>query len=189
MYVVIGLGKTGVSCVRWLRAQGAAVRVLDTRDNPPGLDAVRAEFPGLELHCGGLRADWLESAQALVVSPGIAVATPAIAAAAAKGVEVIGDIELFARHVRATQPGAKVIGITGSNGKSTVTALVGEMATAAGRLADEIAEHRLGDLKIGDDAIFQRADSFNVFMRFFMHLHRFMTDSDCLFGPAIHGHD
>lgn len=133
MYVVIGLGKTGVSCVRWLRAQGESVRVLDTRDNPPGLDAVRAEFPGLDIHCGGFREDWLASARTLVVSPGIAIATPEIAAAAAQGVEVIGDIELFARHVRAAQPGAKVIGITGSNGKSTVTALVGEMAKVAGR--------------------------------------------------------
>lgn len=132
MYVVVGLGKTGVSCVRWLRAQGAAVRVLDTRNDPPGIDAVRAEFPGIEVHLGGFRADWLESAATLVVSPGIAVAEPAIAAAAAKGVEVLGDIELFARHVRRTQPGVPVIGITGSNGKSTVTALLGDMVTAAG---------------------------------------------------------
>jgi len=132
MYVVIGLGKTGVSCVRWLRAQGAAVRVLDTRANPPGLDAVQREFPGLEIHCGGLRADWLAAAATLVVSPGIAIATPEIAAAAARGAAVVGDIELFARHVAATQPAVPVIAITGSNGKSTVTALVGEMAAAAG---------------------------------------------------------
>lgn len=132
MHVVIGLGKTGVSCVRWLRAQGVAVRVLDTRDNPPGLDAVRAEFPGLEIHLGSFRADWLESARVVVVSPGVAIADPSIVAAAAKGVEIIGDIELFARHLRKTGSQAKVVGITGSNGKSTVTALVGEMAQVAG---------------------------------------------------------
>jgi UDP-N-acetylmuramoylalanine--D-glutamate ligase len=128
MYVVIGLGKTGISCVRWLRAQGLAVRAMDTRAEPPEIDTVRAQFPGLEVHLGGLRADWFTGASALVVSPGVAVAEPEIAAAAAQGVPVLGDIELFARAVR-----APVLGITGSNGKSTVTALVGEMARAAGR--------------------------------------------------------
>lgn len=132
MHVVVGLGKTGVSCVRWLRAQGIPVRVLDTRDNPPGIDAVREAFPDLEIHLGGFRADWLESARVLVVSPGIATAEPAIAAAAARGAEVLGDIELFARHLRDGGSNAKVVGITGSNGKSTVTALVGEMARASG---------------------------------------------------------
>ncbi|MFZ5722356.1 MAG: UDP-N-acetylmuramoyl-L-alanine--D-glutamate ligase [Pseudomonadota bacterium] len=127
MYVVVGLGKTGVSCVRWLRARGESVRAIDTRDMPPGLAAMHAEFPDLEIHTGGLRADWLQAAQAIVISPGVAVAEPEIAAAAAKGVPVIGDIELFARAVQ-----APVVGITGANGKSTVTALVGEMAKAAG---------------------------------------------------------
>lgn len=127
MYVVVGLGKTGVSCVRWLRARGESVRAIDTRDTPPGLAAVQAEFPDLEIHTGGLRRDWLDFAQAIVASPGVAVAEPEIAAAAAKGVPVIGDIELFARVVK-----APVVGITGANGKSTVTALVGEMGVAAG---------------------------------------------------------
>ncbi|MFP5439876.1 MAG: UDP-N-acetylmuramoyl-L-alanine--D-glutamate ligase [Gammaproteobacteria bacterium] len=127
MYVVVGLGKTGVSCVRWLRARGESVRAIDTRDAPPGLAAVQAEFPDLEIHTGGLRRDWLDFAQAIVASPGVAVAEPEIAAAAAKGVPVIGDIELFARVVK-----APVVGITGANGKSTVTALVGEMGVAAG---------------------------------------------------------
>lgn len=127
MYVIVGLGKTGVSCLRWLRGRGEAVRALDTREQPPGLDALRAEFPDVEIHTGSLRADWLLSAGVLVVSPGVAVAEPEIVAAAAAGVPVIGDIELFARHVH-----APVIGITGSNGKSTVTALLGEMAQAAG---------------------------------------------------------
>lgn len=130
MYVVIGLGKTGISCLRWLRGQGERVRAVDTRAAPPGLAAVQAEFPDLELHTGGLRADWLLAATALVVSPGVAVAEPEIAAAAARGVPVLGDIELFARAV-AKKP-VPVIGITGSNGKSTVTALLGEMAQAAG---------------------------------------------------------
>ncbi len=134
MYAVVGLGKTGVSCVRWLHAQGIAVRALDTRDNPPGLDDVRAKFPDLEVHAGGLRADWLNAADVIVLSPGIAMNEPEIAAAAAQGAEVLGDIELFARHLQAGQGGSPVpvIGITGSNGKSTVTALVGAMANAAG---------------------------------------------------------
>lgn len=127
MYVVVGLGKTGVSCVRWLRARGESVRALDTRAAPPGLAAMQAAFPDLEIHTGSLRRDWLDAAQAIVVSPGIAVAEPEIAAAATRGVPVIGDIELFARVAN-----APTVGITGANGKSTVTALVGEMAAAAG---------------------------------------------------------
>ncbi len=130
MYVVVGLGKTGISCLRWLRGRGEAVRAIDTRITPPNLANVQAEFPDLEIHTGSLRLDWLESADAIVASPGVAVAEPEIAAAVAAGVPVIGDIELFANVAR-----APVIGITGSNGKSTVTALVGEMARAANRVA------------------------------------------------------
>lgn len=132
MHVVIGLGKTGVSCVRWLRAQGMPVRAMDTRTQPPGIDAVCREFPGLEIHVGGLREDWLRDAGTLVVSPGISVKEPPIAEAAARGADVVGDIELFARHLRKVGKRSRVVGITGSNGKSTVTALVGEMAAAAG---------------------------------------------------------
>ena len=122
--VIVGLGETGLSCVRYFLRQGIVPVVVDTRMTPPGADQLPAQVP---LHCGGLHPDILLQAQQLVVSPGIAIATPEIAAAAQAGVDVIGDIELF---VRAAQ--APIIAITGSNGKSTVTTLAGDMANAAG---------------------------------------------------------
>lgn len=126
--LVIGLGITGQSCVRYLAERGMPVRALDTRAQPPGLEAWRARFADVPLHLGGWRDDWLRDARRLIVSPGIAVSTPEIARQVASGKEVIGDIELFART--ASVP---VAAITGSNAKSTVTTLLGEMALAAGR--------------------------------------------------------
>ncbi len=122
--VILGLGKTGLSCVHYFLRQGVTPMVLDTRANPPG----RQELPAsVELRCGELDVTLLTRAELIIASPGIALATPALQAAAAAGVEIIGDIELF---VRAAQ--APIVAITGSNGKSTVTTLVGEMAAEAG---------------------------------------------------------
>ena len=122
--VILGLGKTGLSCVNYFLRQGVTPMVLDTRANPPG----RQELPShVELRCGPLDADLLCQAELIIASPGIALATPALQTAAAAGVEIIGDIELFVREAK-----APIVAITGSNGKSTVTTLVGEMAAEAG---------------------------------------------------------
>lgn len=121
---VIGLGKTGLSCVDFLLAKQANVRVIDTRKNPAGADKLPTNVP---LHKGSLNQDWLLDSDLIVVSPGIAIKTPEIQTALSAGVKVIGDIELFCRE--ASKP---IIAITGSNGKSTVTTLVYEMAKAAG---------------------------------------------------------
>ena len=126
--LVVGLGKTGVSCARYLRAQGAWVAVTDTRADPPGLEQVRRELPEVAVFVGGFDPAAFAAADRLVVSPGVPVATPLIQAALARGAEVIGDVELFARAAR-----APICAITGSNGKSTVTTLLGLMARRAGR--------------------------------------------------------
>ena len=128
--LVIGLGVTGQSCLRYLLAQQEPVRAMDTRADLTGLAEIRARFPTVPLHTGELRDDWLEEARRLIVSPGVPVSLPVIARQAAAGKEVIGDIELFARA--ASEP---VAAITGSNAKSTVTALLGEVASHAGRRA------------------------------------------------------
>lgn len=125
--MVIGMGKTGLSCMRFLCARGERPLWFDTRPEPPGLAGIRDEFPDIALHCGPLDAALLCGAQEIVVSPGVSVLEPALVAAAKAGVALIGDIELF---VRATAK--PVIAITGSNAKSTVTTLVGEMAAACG---------------------------------------------------------
>ncbi len=126
--IVVGLGKSGMSLVRFLARQGIRFAVADTRENPPELATIRAQFPQVEVRCGELDVDFLCRADELYVSPGLALATPALQQAAARGVKLLGDIELFARHAK-----APIIAITGSNAKSTVTTLVGEMAAAAGK--------------------------------------------------------
>ncbi len=126
--IVVGLGKSGMSLVRFLARQGIRFAVADTRANPPELAAIRAQYPEVEVRCGELGVEFLCRADELYVSPGLALATPALQAAAARGVKLLGDIELFARHAK-----APIVAITGSNAKSTVTTLVGEMAVAAGK--------------------------------------------------------
>lgn len=126
--VVIGLGKTGLSCVRYLKAQGYPVAVNDTREHPPGLAELRAEFPDVEVSLGKLDAELFLRASEVISSPGISIREPAIAAAMAAGVSVVGDVELFCRAAK-----APIVAITGSNAKSTVTTLVGLMGEAAGK--------------------------------------------------------
>lgn len=126
--LVVGLGKSGLSCARYLYAQGVPLAVTDSRANPPGLDALREAMPDVAVAVGGFAPALFASAAQLVVSPGVPVAEPLIRQAQARGVPVIGDVELF---VRAAE--APICAITGSNGKSTVTTLVGLMAELAGR--------------------------------------------------------
>lgn len=126
--LVVGLGSTGLSCVRYFLAHGIPCAVADSRQNPPGLDALQALDADIPVALGPLDGERLSRAGRLVVSPGIALDEPAIAAAIEAGVPVCGDIDIFCEAAR-----APVVGITGSNGKSTVTALLGEMAEAAGR--------------------------------------------------------
>ncbi|CAA0096184.1 UDP-N-acetylmuramoyl-L-alanine--D-glutamate ligase [Zhongshania aliphaticivorans] len=126
--IVIGLGKTGLSIARYFSRQGLSFAVADSRKAPPELEQFRSEFPSIELSLGEFTVDQFLSATELVVSPGISLAEPAIAAAKVQGVEISGDIEWFCREA-----GAPIVAITGSNGKSTVTTLVGEMAACAGR--------------------------------------------------------
>ncbi|MCP1642605.1 UDP-N-acetylmuramoylalanine--D-glutamate ligase [Pseudomonas citronellolis] len=126
--IVVGLGKSGMSLVRFLARQGVPFAVADTRENPPELATLRAQYPQVEVRCGELDAGFLCRASELYVSPGLSLRTPALVEAAARGVRLSGDIDLFARHAR-----APIVAITGSNAKSTVTTLVGEMAVAAGK--------------------------------------------------------
>ena len=126
--VVVGLGRTGLSVVRHLRAQGTAVAVTDTRADPPALAQLRAIAPEVPVSTGGLDARLLAGADAIVVSPGVALRGGFFEQARARGLPLMGDVELFARAAR-----APVVGITGTNGKSTVTTLVAGMAARAGR--------------------------------------------------------
>ncbi len=128
--LVVGLGDTGAACVRWLIEHDAQVRGSDTRPEPPHARHLAEAFPEVKLTLGGFAAEDFAWADFIVASPGVPLATPELQAARAAGKEVVGDVELFARAIAGSQ--AKVIAITGSNGKSTVTSLVGHLCAAVG---------------------------------------------------------
>lgn len=127
MYVVFGLGKTGFSCVRFLRKQGIEIAVIDTRDEPPLLAELQEQYPEVEVYLGGIAPDPLRDAEVLVVSPGIDMRAPEIQCNLNPELPVWGDVELFAQYAQ-----APIVAITGSNAKSTVTSMVGEIMSAAG---------------------------------------------------------
>jgi UDP-N-acetylmuramoylalanine--D-glutamate ligase len=134
--LVLGLGDTGLSCVRWLAARGAQVSVADSRVAPPQATRLSELLPQVPVHAGGFDDAMLQAADLIIASPGVSLAEPAVARAVAAGVEAVGDVELFARAIRALnakrEHPMRVIAITGSNGKSTVTAMCGDMCRMAG---------------------------------------------------------
>jgi UDP-N-acetylmuramoylalanine--D-glutamate ligase len=138
--VVLGLGLTGLTLARYLTRQGARVRVADTRAAPPNAAALAAELPDIRVEAGPFSASTVDGADLIALSPGVAGNQPAIRAAVDAGAELVGDVELFARALPADQ---KVLAITGTNGKTTVTALTGALTRAAG-LATVVAGN-IGD--------------------------------------------
>lgn len=130
--VVVGLGDTGLSLARWLKREGAQVSATDTRKSPPQAATLKREFPDMTLALGVEPDTALAGADAIAVSPGVDRRTGAIAQAARRGVPVVGDVELFAQALAQRGDRTPVIAITGSNGKSTVTAMAGDICKAAG---------------------------------------------------------
>jgi len=150
--LVLGLGETGLSMARFLSRRGARVRVADTREDPPNLMALGEKVPQAELVLGAYRDESFAGVDLIAISPGVPLATPQVRAAAARGVTVVGDIELFAQALRegnsaaqglrdryrGVQAPPQVLAVTGTNGKTTVTALVASMCRRGG-LATEVA--------------------------------------------------
>lgn len=127
--LVIGLGESGLAMAKWLHRQGAFVRVADSRDNPPNAEALQNFAPGAELLTGPFTAATFTGCEIVALSPGVAKATPAIAAC---GLPLISEIELFAAGVREQVPDSQIVAITGSNGKTTTTALTAHLLNGAG---------------------------------------------------------
>ena len=130
--LVLGLGDTGISMVRWLRGAGATVRVADSRQDPPHLRTLQQEFPDIRTDCGPFHGSSFEGIDLIALSPGVPLAEPLVQEAVRRGIQVTGDVELFARALNKYFPRVRVVAITGSNGKSTVTSMVGEMCAKAG---------------------------------------------------------
>jgi UDP-N-acetylmuramoylalanine--D-glutamate ligase len=130
MTLVLGMGSTGVSCARFLAARGGRAMFADTRATPPGVAAIRAALPAAEILSAGPPAALPAGVERVLVSPGVDLGLPVLADARRQGVPVLSDIDLFVAE--ATAP---ITAITGSNGKSTVTSMVGAMLTGAGARA------------------------------------------------------
>lgn len=135
--IVVGLGRTGLSCARYLQSRGLNFAVTDSRPMPPEAAALGRLAPDVEVRLGTFDESLLEGAAQVIASPGVSLREPFLMSAAVRGIPIIGDIELFVREAK-----APIAAVTGTNGKSTVTTLVGLMANAAGRRA--IAGGNLG---------------------------------------------
>lgn len=160
--LVIGLGETGLSMVRWLSSQGARLRVADSRAVPPGLSDVLQYVDNKKIICGELTDAVFEDIDLIALSPGVPLYEPAIARAVARGISVAGDIELFAQQMqdagcRMQDPGgvAKILAITGSNGKTTVTSLVAHLCCACG--LDAVAAGNISPAVL--DVVLQRGEN------------------------------
>ena len=125
---IVGTGVSGLSAARFLQRKQEKFVLLDTREAPPSREQIAREFPDVHCEFGAWDTDLLTGAEEIIVSPGIALSCDELKPARDAGVPLVGDIEVFVRHAR-----APIVAITGSNGKSTVTTLVGEMAKAAGK--------------------------------------------------------
>ena len=126
--VIVGLGDTGLSCVKYFSSMGEKVKVVDSRDEPPGLAALIEAYPDVEYELGDFNVETFVTAKQLVVSPGLSIHSVEIEAAKEAGVVITGDIDIFSKQVT-----APIIAVTGSNGKSTVVAILAEILRKAGK--------------------------------------------------------
>lgn len=126
--VIVGLGDTGLSCVKYFAAVGEIVKVVDSRDEPPGLAVLKELYPDVEYELGDFQLETFVTAKQLVVSPGVSIRSAEIKAARKAGVAITGDIDIFSNLVT-----APIVAVTGSNGKSTVVAMLAEILRKANK--------------------------------------------------------
>ena len=127
--LVVGLGESGLAMAKWLHRQGAFVRVADSRDNPPNVEALKTVAPASELIAGAFAPAMFAGIDFVALSPGVPKATPEIVTV---NLPIVSEIELFAAGVREQMPESKIIAITGSNGKTTTTALATHLLNGSG---------------------------------------------------------
>ncbi|MCX7193415.1 MAG: UDP-N-acetylmuramoyl-L-alanine--D-glutamate ligase [Proteobacteria bacterium] len=152
--LVLGLGETGLSMVRWLSSQGAHLRVADSRLAPPGMEEVAGLVSPGQIFCGAFNEGLFAGIDLIAISPGVPLSDQHVARAVARGIPVLGDIELFSQQLATRYPLPAVLAITGSNGKTTVTSLVAHMCRAAGK--DAVAAGNISPAVL--DVVLQRAD-------------------------------
>lgn len=161
--LVLGLGESGLAMARWLARESWAVRVADTRSDPPMLDALRAQLPGAEFVAGPLGPEPLDGIDLLAVSPGLSLRQDPVrallAAAAQRAIDTAGEIELFARALerlhRERDYAPRIVGVTGTNGKTTTVRMLTKMIERWGRsvcAAGNISPSALDALRAALDA-------------------------------------
>jgi len=154
--LVLGLGESGLAMARWLAREGAHVRVADTRDAPPYADDLRRTVPAAELVTGAFSEMLLAGVEAVGLSPGLPRAQPFVQTVLARGLALVSEIELFAQALvqLSWRDDTEVMAITGTNGKTTVTTLAGEMCRAAG--VDTVVAGNIGPAALS--ALMDRLD-------------------------------
>jgi UDP-N-acetylmuramoylalanine--D-glutamate ligase len=178
--LVLGLGDTGVSVARWAAREGALVRAADTRAAPPGAAQLGAKLPQAERHFGAFAPKLLDGVDLVCLSPGLALAEPVVQAAIVRGLPVLGDIELFAWQLRA-HTGVRVAAITGTNGKTTVTALVGHLLRTAG-VDCEVAGN-IGPAAL--DALLRRTESGSLPAVWVLELSSYQLETTWSLAPDV----
>ncbi len=171
--LIIGLGKTGFACAQYLAQQGQRFQVADSRQTPPYLAQLQQQYPNIMVHLGEFETALCVAASEIILSPGVSGQEPALQAAVDAGVTIRGDIDIFAQVAR--KAGVPIVAITGSNAKSTVTSLVGQMA------AEAKVNVAVGG-NLGDPAVSLLDDAVDLYV---MELSSFQLESTTALGADV----
>ena len=180
--LVLGLGDTGLALARWVNRQGARVRVADTRQAPPrAVELNTAELKAAELVTGAFDTELLREIDLVCISPGLALTEPVVQEALVRGIPLVGEIELFAWHVRGAGERGRVVAVTGTNGKTTVTALTGHLLRAAG-IDCEVAGN-IGPAAL--EALMRRLDSSRLPAVWVLELSSYQLETTWSLAPDV----
>lgn len=180
--LVLGMGETGLSMAKWLSRQGANVRAADSRAAPPNLEAMQRAVPAAQVFTGAFAAETFAGIDLIAISPGVPLAEPLVQQAARRGVPVVGDMELFALALGQTgSPEPRILVITGSNGKTTVTAMVGAMVQRAGW--DVEVAGNIGPAVL--DALMRREDSGKLPQAWVLEISSFQLETTQNLDPTV----
>ncbi len=178
--LVMGMGETGLSMAKWLSRIGSNIRVADNRESPPNLSTLERAVPTAQVFTGPFSDDIFVGIDLIAISPGVSLETPLVRQAVKHGVPVIGDIELFALALkRLNPPRPKILAITGSNGKTTVAAMVGAMVKKAGW--DTEVAGNIGPAAL--DVLMQRIDSGKLPQLWVLEISSFQLESTQSLNP------
>ncbi|WP_213539851.1 UDP-N-acetylmuramoyl-L-alanine--D-glutamate ligase [Nitrosospira sp. NRS527] len=178
--LVLGMGETGLSMAKWLSRMGANVRVADSRTVPPCMEDLKQALPHALMFTGVFAAEAFAGIDLIAISPGVSQAEKLVRQAMKDGVPVVGDMELFALAIKslsASRP--TIVAITGSNGKTTVTAMVGAMVKKVGW--DVEVAGNIGPAVL--DALMRRVDSGRLPQAWILEVSSFQLETMQNLGP------